>query len=432
MRSGDAPKLRPVSDFSAMDPMHQGIAGRNCSRVTSYDSTLRQLAAFVGMSVGRIGACRAHSLVSAVAVLLMEATASTAVHVSEQALAKLVEQLDVDYAFLRHNDHEIHASKLIAEWPPRPDVPDPDPCALVHFASADPVLRLRPDAKSLIVIGPDQMNTAYRHWVAHSRHAAPPLVAAAPLISGEVTTGALGFVKFGGRKWKPKVLNILEAAASMFAQLQARIAAEEKLRYLVEHDDLTGLHNRRALIAHLSDRLAAGRPGPVSVLYMDLDRLKSINDRLGHIAGDWFIRVFAERLHACAGSQSVIGRLGGDEFIVIPVREMSIDAAESLANELRTRLRDRLALGGHIVTRTVSIGVAAGMPGRDDSTDLLNRADAAVLAAKRGGGNQVAVSDQATSKSLIRSDIELLPQGDIDSEARVLHYLPEVDLWTGR
>ena len=84
-----------------------------------------------------------------------------------------------------------------------------------------------------------------------------------------------------------------------------------------------------------------------------------------------------------------------------------------------------------MITRTVSIGVASGMPGREDSTDLLHHADEAVLAAKRGGGNQVAVCDHVTFKSLIRSDIELLLQDDIDSEALVLHYLPEVDLWTG-
>ena len=82
-------------------------------------------------------------------------------------------------------------------------------------------------------------------------------MAAAPLVSGEVTTGVLGFVKFGGRKWKQEEINTLEAVAALFAQLQARIAAEEKLRYLAEHDDLTGLYNRRALIAYLSERLAA-------------------------------------------------------------------------------------------------------------------------------------------------------------------------------
>ena len=94
----------------------------------------------------------------------------------------------------------------------------------------------------------------------------------------------------------PEELNALKAIASLFAQVQARVEAEEQLRYLAEHDDLTGLHNRRALMAHLDARLAAGQPGPVSALFLDLDRLKAINDYLGHTAGDWFIRVLAERL----------------------------------------------------------------------------------------------------------------------------------------
>ena len=62
---------------------------------------------------------------------------------SEQVLATLVDQFDVDAGFLRHNDHNIGASKLVAEWPPRPNRPDPDPLAVVHFTSADPVLPLR-------------------------------------------------------------------------------------------------------------------------------------------------------------------------------------------------------------------------------------------------------------------------------------------------
>ncbi|OBF56583.1 hypothetical protein A5787_02025, partial [Mycobacterium sp. 852002-50816_SCH5313054-b] len=199
-----------------------------------------------------------------------------------------------------------------------------------------------------------------------------------------------------------------------------------------EHDDLTGLYNRRALVAHLTERLAPGSPGPVAVLYLDLDRLKPINDYLGHTAGDWFIRVFAQRIRVCAGSQAMIARLGGDEFVVIPDQAMSTGTAESFARRLGTMLRERLAIGGHMITRTVSIGLAVGMPGRDNSTDLLRRADEAVLTAKRGGGNQVALStDDMSLKSAFRNDIELHLQGDIDSEALLLHYLPEVDLWTG-
>ena len=100
-------------------------------------------------------------------------------------------------------------------------------------------------------------------------------------------------------------------------------------RYLAEHDDLTGLHNRRALLAHLDARLAAGQPGPVSALFFDLDRLKAINDYLGHTAGDWFIRVLAARLREGADGPNLIARLGGDEFVVVPAAPMDADTAEA-------------------------------------------------------------------------------------------------------
>ena len=369
------------------------------------------------------------NLVAAAAERLMEATASTATQVSEQVLAQLVEQLKADASFLRHNDHGLRASVLVAEWPPRPDVPARDPLAVIHFTGADPVFAVGEHGKKPVVIAPKQMERAYRRWIAESRHSASPSVAVVPLISGELTTGTIGVVKFGRKKWKPEAINTLEAVASLFAQFQARIAAEERLQYLVHHDDLTALHNRRALIAYLSERLAAGRPGPVSVLYLDLDRLKSINDCFGHTAGDWFIQVVAERLRMSAG-KSMTARIGGDEFVVVPDRAMSINTAEAFAQQLKTNLCCRLTIGPDAITPAVSIGVAAGIPGRGNTADLLNRADEAVLAAKRAGGDQVAVSTGHVSlKNGLRNELHL--RGEIDSDALLLHYLPEVDLWSG-
>jgi diguanylate cyclase (GGDEF)-like protein len=387
---------------------------------------------------------RGLKFVTSVAAQLMEANAFTATTVSEQVLARLVHLFDADTGFLRHNDQTIGASKLIAEWPARPNRPNLDPLPIVHFTSADDVfapcvhgkepLAIQP-TEPVVIRPPASTNYAYkafRRQITGKRRVATPSVAAAPLVSKGVTTGVLGFVSFRGRKWKREEAGTLGAVATLFAQLQARICAEERLRYLAEHDDLTGLHNRRSLIAHLSTRLAAGCPGPVAVLYLDLDRLKSINDYFGHAAGDFYLRVFAERLQASMRGLGTIGRIGGDEFLVIPDRAMLTETAESLAYRLQTTLRGSLKIGDHMISPSVSIGMAAGRPGRDDTADLLRRADEAALTAKRAGGNQVAVCTDDISRNVVfRNDIELHLQAGIDNDDLLLHYLPEVDLLTG-
>ena len=385
---------------------------------------------------------RGLGFVTSVAAQLVEATAFTATTVSEQVLARLVDRFDADTGFLRHNNQTIGASKLIAEWPPRPYGPNPDPLPIVHFTSADDVFAPCAHGKEPLVIQPTEpvvirppasTNYAYKafHRQITGRRVATPSVAVAPLVSMGVTTGVLGFVNFRGRRWKRGEVGTLGAVASLFAQLQARIAAEEWIYYLAEHDDLTGLRNRRSVLAHLSDRLAAGRRGPVAVLYLDVDRLKSINDYFGHAAGDVYLGVFAERLQASMGGLGTFGRIGGDEFLVIPERAMLTETAESVAHRLRTTLCGPLKIGDDVITPSVSIGMALGRPGRDKTADLLRRADEAALTAKRAGGNQVAVCTDDISRNVVfRNDIELHLQAGIDSDALLLHYLPEVDLLT--
>ncbi|WP_327389779.1 bifunctional diguanylate cyclase/phosphodiesterase [Mycolicibacterium stellerae] len=362
----------------------------------------------------------------------MAVSAATSAAVSQRVLADLVGHFGVDFSFLRHNDHDIRATKLIAEWPARPDIPDPDPIGLVYFADADPVFAAAETAKEILVFRPEPATDDYQKTIEEASNIPQTSMAVVPMLSGEVTTGCLGFVKIGDREWTPAELNALKAIASLFSQLQARIVAEDQLRFLAEHDDLTGLNNRRALIAHLDQRLAAGQPGPVLALFLDLDRLKAINDYLGHTAGDWFIRVFSKRLREGAEGPNLIARLGGDEFVVVPMAPMSAAEAETLAAELQATLRERVSIDGEMLTRTVSIGVALGVPGRDSTSDLLRRADQALLAAKSGGGNKIAVfSDDMSLKGEFRNDIELHLASAIENGALVLHYLPEVDMRTG-
>ncbi|MGH3678215.1 MAG: putative bifunctional diguanylate cyclase/phosphodiesterase [Mycobacterium sp.] len=362
----------------------------------------------------------------------MAVNAATSAAVSQRVLAELVGHLGVDVSFLRHNDYNVRATKLVAEWPVRPDIPDPDPLAVVYFDDADPVFSLAEQQKEPIVLRPEAATDDYQRTIEEGRNVQSTSMACVPMLSGDITTGHLGFIKFGDREWTPEELNALKAIASLFAQVQARIAAEDQLRFLAEHDDLTGLHNRRALLAHLDKRLESGQPGPVSTLFLDLDRLKTINDYLGHTAGDLFIEVFADRLRAGSEGPTLIARLGGDEFVVVPTAPMDAEAAEALAHRLQSILRERVAIGGEMLTRTVSIGVAVGVPGKDTTSDLLRRADQALLTAKSSGGNTIAVfSDDMSLNSELRNEIELHLQSVIETGALVLHYQPEVDMRTG-
>jgi len=373
-------------------------------------------------------------LVTEAAAKLMAATAADHAAISEQVVADTVSQFGVDFGFLRHNDHTIHATVLVALWPPRPFVPDPDPIGVVYFADADPVFAQAENLKVPDVLRPAPANEEYQRNIEAGTGIPNSTIACVPLLSGSVTTGTLGFVKIGDREWLPEELNALQAIASLFAQVQARIQAEERLQYLAEHDDLTGLLNRRALIARLDERLAAGRPGPVALVYVNLDRLKAVNDHLGHKAGDRFIEVFAQLLRDAADDSSVIARFGGDEFVVVPNEPLDADAAEALARQLQQRVHQQVEVDGETITRTVSIGVGVGEPGRDTSSDILRRADQAVVSAKSVGGNAVVAFDpEMAEKYAIRNDIELHLEGIIDSDngALVLHYLPEFDMRTG-
>lgn len=165
-------------------------------------------------------------LITSIANQLLEATASTASQASEQVLAQLVEHFDLHYSFLRYSDHDIRASMLAAKWPPRSDVGDPDPFAVVSFTSDHPAFALCENGQDLVMVHRGHENGGYRCPVTGRRRGGGPLVAAAPLISGVLTAGVLGFVKCRGRKWKPEAIDTLETAASLFAQFQARISAE--------------------------------------------------------------------------------------------------------------------------------------------------------------------------------------------------------------
>src|SRR5690348_5339715 len=156
------------------------------------------------------------NIVTSVATKLMGATAATAAEISTEILAELVAILDVDVSFLRYNDHDIHATVLVAEWPPRPDIPDPDPLHTIYFADADPIFAMCEHSKEPIVLRPESANEDYQRTISEASGIPAISLSSVPLLSGDVTTGALGFVKYGDRAWTQDELNTLTVVATMF------------------------------------------------------------------------------------------------------------------------------------------------------------------------------------------------------------------------
>ncbi len=165
--------------------------------------------------------------------------------------------------------------------------------------------------------------------------------------------------------------------------------AEQQLEREARFDALTGLANRREFEARLSQALArAGQQkSAVALLFLDIDRLKQVNDSRGHAAGDALIRNFADRLAACVGPQALVARIGGDEFVVLLEQagaDAATEAADAMAASVCAAMAEPLTVDGHTLPLGTSIGIAVSRPDSDRDR-LMTDADQALYAAKAAG-----------------------------------------------
>ena len=165
-----------------------------------------------------------------------------------------------------------------------------------------------------------------------------------------------------------------------------RRLAEDRIRHLANFDTLTGLPNRALFTDRLRQGMArAARGKPMALLFLDVDRFKSINDTFGHEAGDKLLKVFAGRMQGAVRQSDTVARLAGDEFTIILEQLVGVADARVIAAKLIESLRQPIALAGRMVEVTASIGVAMCAPGDSDDAALLRRADEALYEAKRRG-----------------------------------------------
>jgi diguanylate cyclase (GGDEF)-like protein/PAS domain S-box-containing protein len=232
----------------------------------------------------------------------------------------------------------------------------------------------------------------------------------------------------------PQTSAIVDRASRLVAIALDRHVLVSRLAHKAEHDELTGLPNRLALLTRLEEALdkepEPGYVGPL-VLLLDLDRLKIVNDSLGHEVGDELLKVIAERLPDAVPDGSLVARFGGDEFAVLVDRLEDPRQAAELAERVLTSVAAPVALVGRTVTPSASVGVVIATRDRS-ATEVIRDADIAMYRAKHGGGARHAFFTSDMSKRAFdRLDLEeQIRQGLARDEFRV-YYQPMLNLRDG-
>ncbi|TDE08243.1 putative bifunctional diguanylate cyclase/phosphodiesterase [Jiangella asiatica] len=376
---------------------------------------------------------RLDALVTYVASELMGVSTTDRAETTHRVLGELGRYFGADTCVLRHNDPEKRASILIDEWPRREHIPDPDPLGEVPWDTDDPIFAMIKDLREPFILRPGDGQHDYQERVEAGSGVPEVSMATVPLIEGDVTRGVLGLIHFGDRIWTRAEVRALRAIASLFVQLDGRVTAEESLHHQAYHDELTGLWNRRAFVEHLSTVLTNDPQAPLAVLFADMDRLKTVNDVLGHAIGDSFIRQVAQRLRESVRPHDVVARLAGDEFVIVLHGIGSVAAAERAARRILDRVAEPLEVGGHSISRSASIGLVVSGDIASTADELLSNADVALLEAKdRGGDSVVTFNDELRSKLLNRADLELRLRTAISDNQMRLYFQPEFDLRDGR
>lgn len=217
--------------------------------------------------------------------------------------------------------------------------------------------------------------------------------------------------------------------ASRLAQLaiEHRLFCDD-LSFQANHDSLTGLPNRVLFEHRLNEAVAeAGKAKrKVAVLFVDLDRLKQVNDTMGHRVGDLFLAETAMRMRRAVLLDDMVARIGGDEFnILIPNVAVAADV-EALANRILEAVRQPVMLEGHTVVATASIGIAIFPDDAAEPEDLQREADAAMYCAKEMGRNRVQTfSSRNSTLDTARMNREL--NRALRERLFEVHYQPKVD-----
>lgn len=209
---------------------------------------------------------------------------------------------------------------------------------------------------------------------------------------------------------------------------------EYQLAFQATHDALTGTNNRSALLDRLSDAIAYARRNSLAVwvAFIDLDRFKLINDHHGHLIGDQVLTGISQRLRSVLRSNDVLGRYGGDEFIVVLRGGPEADISSETLERMMQAVSEPMKINGHSMSVNCSVGVAVYPQDGETPQQLLEMADAAMYRAKQSGRNRCQFFNQEIQAQLQeRARIESEFTSALARGEFLLQYQPQIDLRSG-
>lgn len=236
---------------------------------------------------------------------------------------------------------------------------------------------------------------------------------------------------------KDNLKRLLPAIQRELNEFQTRMAhkkAEQRLQFLTRHDTLTGLPNRFRLMEELDQVINAhdGSKDIVAIIYLDLDRFKTINDSLGYEAGNQLLKKIAERLLNCVGRRGLAARLAADEFAILLPSMQSISEVANFAQTVYYTLQIPFTIYGFQMFYSASVGVSIYPQDAETSTELLGNADIATYRSKNEGGKGYKFYTPDMSVQLEeRLELERSMRQALENQEFSLYFQPQQDLRSG-
>lgn len=366
---------------------------------------------------------RLDDLMTQVASELMGVARSDSLAATNGVLDQIIEFFDVNDAFIRKH-REDRVSELVTSRPERDEFTDGRLLKEMPFDDY-PEVAATEHLKEPFPLYADQSGLLQEQLKAQL-DADEFSFAIVPLLQDGQTKGIMSLVRFSNQRYTDDELRTLFAIATLMAQFWSRLEAEKKLARRAYFDELTGLPNRHQLTEVIKD---ASPTVPHTLIVIDIDNMKAINDGLDYELGDRFLIGFAKRLQAMTRAEATIGRMSGDQFYVF-LPEVNETQATLIAERFVEKLKQAIDVGDVNIARSVSVGVATSERGGEDQ-NLLVEADSALHLAKREGKNSFRLFDNGMRQRTIeRYEQEVELRQAIENDEFTLHYQPAYNLVT--